>query len=173
MFRAFSRPSSGAPITNLMQQFSILLSWRLFTAQHVSGVFPPIMRSSNHQPDATIFQFIILTFIYSSTCFGRFPAHHQELNDCSNSLWFYMNNMTKIQNFFFQVTILKKPLRLWRYLLPFFDVPVVSREEGSRYFHKRSVCFEYCVNGISAFECWWCYWKIVVELLILLLVWNG
>jgi hypothetical protein len=28
-------------------------------------------------------------FIYSSTCFGRFPAHHQELNDCSGSLWFY------------------------------------------------------------------------------------
>jgi len=33
----------------------------------------------NHQPDATIFQFIILTFIYSSTCFGRSTAHHQEL----------------------------------------------------------------------------------------------
>ena len=34
----------------------------------------------NHQPDATIFQFfLILTFIYSSTCFGSFPAHHQEL----------------------------------------------------------------------------------------------
>jgi hypothetical protein len=44
----------------------------------------------NHQPDATIFQFIILTFIDSSTCFGRFPAHHQELNDCSGSLWFYL-----------------------------------------------------------------------------------
>jgi hypothetical protein len=27
----------------------------------------------NHQPDATIFHFIILTFIYSSTCFGRSP----------------------------------------------------------------------------------------------------
>jgi len=27
---------------------------------------------------------------YSSTCFGRFPAHHQELNDCSGSLWFYL-----------------------------------------------------------------------------------
>jgi len=37
----------------------------------------------DHQPHATIFQFIILTFIYSSTCFGRSPAHHQELNDCS------------------------------------------------------------------------------------------
>ena len=44
----------------------------------------------NHQPDATIFQFIILTFIHSSTRFGRFPAHHQELNDCSGSLWFYL-----------------------------------------------------------------------------------
>jgi hypothetical protein len=44
----------------------------------------------NHQPDATVFQFIILTFIYSSTCFGRFPAHHQELNDCSGSHWFYL-----------------------------------------------------------------------------------
>ena len=36
----------------------------------------------NHQIDVTIFQFIILTLIYSSTCFGRSPAHHQELNDC-------------------------------------------------------------------------------------------
>jgi len=36
------------------------------------------------------FLFIILTFVYSSTCFGRFPAHHQELNDCSGSLWFYL-----------------------------------------------------------------------------------
>ena len=45
----------------------------------------------NHQPDATIFQFIILMFIYSSTCFGRSPAHHQELNDCSSCLWFYLH----------------------------------------------------------------------------------
>jgi len=44
----------------------------------------------NHQSDATIFQFIILTFICSSTCFGLSPAHHQELNDCSSSLWFYL-----------------------------------------------------------------------------------
>ena len=25
-----------------------------------------------------------------TACFGRFPAHHQELNDCSGSLWFYL-----------------------------------------------------------------------------------
>ena len=30
-----------------------------------------------------IFQFTILTFIYSSTCFGRFPAHHQGAVQCS------------------------------------------------------------------------------------------
>jgi hypothetical protein len=34
-------------------------------------------------------QFIILTFIYSSTRFGRPHAHHQELNNCSSSLWLY------------------------------------------------------------------------------------
>jgi len=34
-------------------------------------------------------QFIILTFIYSSTCFGH-HAQHQELNNCSSSLWFYL-----------------------------------------------------------------------------------
>jgi len=44
----------------------------------------------NHQPDGIIFQFIILMFVYSSTRFGRFPAHHQELNDCSGSPWFYL-----------------------------------------------------------------------------------
>jgi hypothetical protein len=44
----------------------------------------------NHQPGATIFQFIILAFIYSSTCFGLSPDHHQELNYCSSSLWFYI-----------------------------------------------------------------------------------
>jgi hypothetical protein len=49
----------------------------------------------NHQPDATIFQFIILTFVYSSTCTGRFPAHHQELSDCSGSLWFYLRIVVK------------------------------------------------------------------------------
>jgi len=47
----------------------------------------------NHQPDATVFQFIILTSVYSSTCFGHFSAHHQELNDCSGSLWFYLRTV--------------------------------------------------------------------------------
>jgi len=27
--------------------------------------------------------------MYSSTCFGRPHVHHQELNNCSRSLWFY------------------------------------------------------------------------------------
>jgi len=28
--------------------------------------------------------------MYSSTCVGRPHAHHQELNNCSSSLWFYL-----------------------------------------------------------------------------------
>jgi hypothetical protein len=35
-------------------------------------------------------QFIILMFIYSSTCFGRPHAHHQEFKNCSSSLWYYL-----------------------------------------------------------------------------------
>jgi hypothetical protein len=35
-------------------------------------------------------QQFVLAFVYISTCFGRFPAHHQKLNDCSGSFWFYL-----------------------------------------------------------------------------------
>ena len=38
-------------------------------------------------------QFIILTFIHSSTCFGCPHVHHQELNNCSSSLWFYLRSV--------------------------------------------------------------------------------
>jgi len=40
-----------------MQQFFSLLFWRLFTAQHVSGVFPPIIRSSMTAVAASGFTF--------------------------------------------------------------------------------------------------------------------
>jgi hypothetical protein len=44
---------------------------------------------TNLQLNATISPVFYLTFIYSSTCFGRPHAHHQELSNCSSSLWFY------------------------------------------------------------------------------------
>jgi hypothetical protein len=34
-------------------------------------------------------KFYYLTFYVNSTCFGRPHVHHQELNNCSNSIWFY------------------------------------------------------------------------------------
>jgi hypothetical protein len=50
----------------------------------------------NHQPNAKNFQFIILTFFYSSTYFGCFPAHHQEINECSGSRWFYFRIVVRV-----------------------------------------------------------------------------
>ena len=46
-----------------------------------------------NQPDATISPVYYLTFTYSSTCFGRPHAHHQELNNCSSGLWFYLRSV--------------------------------------------------------------------------------
>jgi hypothetical protein len=71
-------------ITCNIIQFVVFLKFKACKSVHHCTI------QINHQPHATIFQFIILTFIYSSTCFGRFPAHHQELNDCTGSLWFYL-----------------------------------------------------------------------------------
>jgi hypothetical protein len=42
-----------------------------------------------NQLDATVSQIYYLTFMYSSTCFGRSHVYYQELNNCSSSLWFY------------------------------------------------------------------------------------
>jgi hypothetical protein len=38
-------------------------------------------------------QFIILTVIYSSACFGRPHVHNQELKNCSSNLWSYLRSV--------------------------------------------------------------------------------
>jgi hypothetical protein len=49
-----------------------------------------ILIQINHQPDAKIFQFIILIFIYNSTCFGVLPPIIRSSIYCSSELWFYL-----------------------------------------------------------------------------------
>jgi hypothetical protein len=44
------------------------------------------------------FFFFILKFDYSSTFFGIFPAHHQEHNVCSGSVWFYLRIVVTVAN---------------------------------------------------------------------------
>jgi NADH:ubiquinone oxidoreductase subunit 5 (subunit L)/multisubunit Na+/H+ antiporter MnhA subunit len=34
-----------------------------------------------------------LTFMYGSTYFGRPHTNHQELNNCSSTLWFYLRSV--------------------------------------------------------------------------------
>ena len=50
-----------------------------------------VSNKSINQPDATVSQVYYLKFtrMYSSTCFGRPHAHHQEISNYSSSLWFY------------------------------------------------------------------------------------
>ena len=40
-----------------------------------------------------LLKFYYLTFMYTSTCFGRPHAHHQELYNCSSRLWFYLRSV--------------------------------------------------------------------------------
>jgi hypothetical protein len=51
-----------------MQQFFSLLSWSLFTAQHLSGVFPPIIRSSMTAVAASGFTFVLWWQSCSRAC---------------------------------------------------------------------------------------------------------
>jgi hypothetical protein len=81
-----SQAIRGWPVLISPKQ-TIVIKCKVFKSVHHRTI------QIKHQPHATIFQFIILTFVYSSTYFGRFPVHHQELNDCSGSLWFYLRIM--------------------------------------------------------------------------------
>jgi hypothetical protein len=49
----------------------------------------------NHLLDATVSPVYYLTFIYSSTCFGHPHDHHQELNNCSSSLWSWSGQLAR------------------------------------------------------------------------------
>ena len=65
-----------------MQQFFSLLSWRLFTAQHVSGVFPPIIRSSMTAVAASGFTVVSWRQSCCVSGWAGRPARPRTQNDC-------------------------------------------------------------------------------------------
>ena len=83
----FSHSLSGTPFHQLsFICFHVRTPIFLHTRAHQNNINPIQI---NHQLDATVSPVFYLTFIYSSICFGRPHAHHQELCNCSSSLWFY------------------------------------------------------------------------------------
>jgi hypothetical protein len=72
LFQLVSAPTHNG-VADAVAKLTVLTFW------HPSFTF----NSNKSLTWCKIFQFIILTFVYSSTCFGRFSSHHQELNDCS------------------------------------------------------------------------------------------
>jgi hypothetical protein len=85
---------SFASIINF--SFSLLVPFKRIYIIYTFLAFPiQVTYSASHNSNKStnqmqpIYPVYYLTFMYSSTCFGRPHAHHQELNNCSSSLWFY------------------------------------------------------------------------------------
>jgi len=84
---------TATPANMLYLTVECICYYPLYLRLPVDGTLAPkhvgVTIQINHQLDATISPAFYLTFIYSSTCFGRPHAHHQELNKCSSSFWLY------------------------------------------------------------------------------------
>jgi len=113
-----------------MQQFFSLLSWRLFIAQHVSGVFPPIIRSSTTAVAASGFIFVswwqsccvrgrapVIELLMMGgktpeTCWAVNKRQDNKLKNCSIRLVIYLNctMMHGLTNLKFYIWILGHPV---------------------------------------------------------------
>ena len=62
----------------------------------------------NYQLDATISPVYYPDIYLQLNIFGRPHAHHQELNNCSSSLWFYLHLMVVAMLFSMDITMIQR-----------------------------------------------------------------
>jgi hypothetical protein len=83
------------PHVPMLSQMNLVRTISSYFSVTLVSIFFRVCKSMHHhtfkwinQPDASVSQVYYLSFKYSSTCFGHPHGHHQELNNCSSSLWF-------------------------------------------------------------------------------------
>jgi hypothetical protein len=78
-----------------MQQLSSLLSWSLFTAQYVSGVLPPIIRSSmttvKLQAATAVVELLMMGGRTPETCWAVNKCQDNKFENCCIWLVIYLN----------------------------------------------------------------------------------
>ena len=100
-----------------------------------------------------VVEFIIPVLLNCSTCFGRHTAHHQELENCNCSLWFYIR-------LWFPVAAMAQPSHLslkmlftntsiqtrkeCRRSIKFFVPPLFRRAMNCERILNHFSCFSYC-----------------------------
>jgi len=97
--------------------------------------------------------------MYSSTCFGRPHAQHQELNNCSSSFWFYRWSVL-VAVLLVVVRLACRQVAVTVWLIPdAVDTVVCAPDDGWRY-HLKHV--EQCpdINKLRNVASCWMYSRI-------------
>jgi hypothetical protein len=127
-----------------MQQIFSLLSWRLFTARHVSGVFPSIFRSSMTAVTASGFTFVSW---WESCCVrGRAGRPQVPYHKAEFSSYIHWNSYIKITQTSIKYNIVSALTRIWLVAL-LFRMTILLLSHNTNRCGLRNFVYIECVLG--------------------------